>query len=79
MLEASFDPRVSRSAAIHGADQYDTGQRLRLCGLPGPDELSEADGLLGLSVAAVQVHFGYDGDAQSEAVLAQWDAVFHML
>lgn len=74
MLEASFDPRVSRGAAIHGANQYDTGQRLRLCGLPSPDELSEADGLLGLSVAAVQVHFGYDGDAQSESVLAQWDA-----
>ena len=74
MLEASFDPRVSRGAAIHGANQYDTGQRLRLCGLPGPDELSEADDLLGLSVAAVQVHFAYDGDAQSEPVLAQWDA-----
>ena len=73
MLEASFDPRVSRSAAIHGADQYDTGQRLRLCGLPGPDELSEADGLLGLSVAAVQVHFSYDGDTQSEPVLAAWE------
>lgn len=74
MLEASFDPRVSRGAAIHGANQYDTGQRLRLCGLPGPDELSEADDLLGLSVAAVQVHFAYDGDAQSEPILAQWDA-----
>lgn len=74
MLEASFDPRVSRGAAIHGADQYDTGQRLRLCGLPAPDELSEADDLLGLSVAAVQVHFAYDGDAQSEPVLAQWEA-----
>ena len=73
MLEASFDPRVSRGAAIHGADQYDTGQRLRLCGLPAPDELSEADDLLGLSVAAVQVHFAYDGDAQSEPVLAQWE------
>lgn len=74
MLEASFDPRVSRGAAIHGANQYDTGQRLRLCGLPAPDELGEADDLLGLSVAAVQVHFAYDGDAQSEPVLAQWEA-----
>ena len=35
MLTASFDTDRSSSAAIHGAVQYDTGQRLKLCGLPG--------------------------------------------
>ena len=38
MLTASFDTDRSSSTAIHGAVQYDTGQRLKLCGLPGPGD-----------------------------------------
>ena len=30
MLEAHFDPQVSRSADVTGATQYDSGQRLRI-------------------------------------------------
>ena len=36
MIDAIFD-RHSRSAAVSGIYQYDTGQRLRLRGLPSPD------------------------------------------
>lgn len=72
MIEASFD-RSSRQAAVSGVYQYDTGQRLRLSGLPSPDEMSEADDFLSGDLAAVQVHFGYEGDEQTAMRLAQWD------
>lgn len=72
MIEASFD-RLSRRAAIDGAYQYDTGQRLRLSGLPSPDELAEADDFLTGDMVTVQAHFSYDGDPQTESRLAQWD------
>ena len=37
MIEASFDGAAARSTAVSGAYQYDTGQRLRLLGIPpGP-------------------------------------------
>lgn len=72
MIEASFD-RLSRRAAIDGAYQYDTGQRLRLSGLPSPDELAEADDFLTGDMVTVQAHFGYVGDTQTESRLAQWD------
>ena len=72
MIEASFD-RLSRAAAIDGAYQYDTGQRLRLSGLPSPDELGEMDDMVSGSLVTVQVHYAYEGDEQTDIVLAQWD------
>lgn len=72
LLEASFD-RMSREAAIDGAYQYDTGQRLRLSGLPSPDEMGETDDFLSGNLAVVQVHFSYLGDTQAQVSLAQWD------
>lgn len=73
MIEASFD-RMSRAAAISGVYQYDTGQRLRLNGLPSPDDIAGEDDLLSGELVTVQVHFSYPGDSQAEASLAQWDA-----
>ena len=71
MIDASFD-KLSKQAAIDGAYQYDTGQRLRLSGLPSPGELSEADDFLSGDLAAMQVHFGYLGDTQTQMRLAEW-------
>ena len=73
MIECSFDARNTRNAAVSGAYQYDTGQRLRLCGLPGPDELAERDDFLSGDVVTVQAQFGYAGDSQTESSLAEWD------
>ena len=39
MIEANFESRTHKNAAIAGVYQYDTGQRLRMRGLPTPDEL----------------------------------------
>lgn len=72
MIEASFD-RMSRAAAISGVYQYDTGQRLRLHGLPSPDELTGEDDLLSGELPTVQVHYSYVGDSNAEVMLAQWD------
>ena len=72
MIDASFD-RHSRSAAVSGVYQYDTGQRLRLRGLPSPDEMLERDTLLSGEAVTVQAQFGYDGDSQTEPRLAAWD------
>ena len=44
MIEASFDAQ-GRSAAAAGAYQYDTGQRVRLHGLPSPEELAQRFGI----------------------------------
>lgn len=71
MIEASFD-RSSRAAAVSGVYQYDTGQRLRMRGLPSPDELLAGDDLLAGDLVAVQVHYGYSGDEQTDMRLAQW-------
>lgn len=57
MLTASFDTDRSSSAAIHGAVQYDTGQRLKLCGLPGPGEIGCEDERLAGNGETVQVQF----------------------
>ena len=46
MLEANFSPETSRGASVTGAVQYDSGQRLRLRGLPTPQELAVEDELL---------------------------------
>ena len=72
MIDAIFD-RHSRSAAVSGVYQYDTGQRLRLRGLPSPDEMLERDTLLSGEAVTVQAQFGYEGDSQTEPRLAAWD------
>ena len=72
MIEASFD-RSSRLAAMSGVYQYDTGQRLRMRGLPSPDELLARDDLLSGTTVTVQVQFGYLGDEQTDMGLAKWD------
>lgn len=74
MINASFDADSSRQAAISGVYQYDTGQRLRLNGLPSPSELAGEDDFLeaGAEIPVVQVHFGYYDDSQAEMRLAVW-------
>ena len=72
MIDASFD-RHSRSAAVSGIYQYDTGQRMRLRGLPSPWELLEKDALLSGDAVTVQAQFAYEGDSQTEPRLAAWD------
>lgn len=72
MIDASFD-RHSRSAAVSGIYQYDTGQRMRLRGLPSPEELLEKDALLSGEEVTVQAQFAYEGDSQTEPRLAEWD------
>ena len=72
MIEASFE-RCGRQAAVSAVYQYDTGQRLRMHGLPGPDELLERDELLSGEAVTVQVQFAYEGDSQTEPRLAEWD------
>ncbi|MDY4856063.1 MAG: hypothetical protein SO155_08630 [Candidatus Ventricola sp.] len=72
MIDAIFD-RHSRSAAVSGVYQYDTGQRLRLRGLPSPDEMLERDTMLSGDAVTVQAQFAYDGDSQTEPRLAAWD------
>ena len=73
MIEASFEQGRGRSAAVSGVYQYDTGQRLRLRGLPSPDEMLERDALLSGEAATVQAQFAYEGDSQTEPRLAAWD------
>lgn len=73
MIEASFDGSMDRNAAVSGAFQYDTGQRLRMHGLPSPTELALEDELLSGNLATMQVHFGLKGDSQTQARLALWD------
>ena len=73
MIEASFDQGAERSAAVSGAYQYDTGQRLRMHGLPSPQELALKDDFLSGDMATMQVHFGFKGDSQTQARLALWD------
>ena len=72
MIDAIFD-RHSRSAAVSGIYQYDTGQRMRLRGLPSPEELLERDTMLSGDAVTVQAQFAYEGDSQTEPRLAAWD------
>lgn len=72
MIEASFS-RSSRMAAVSGVYQYDTGQRLRMNGLPSPDELLAGDDLITGNEVTVQAHFSHEGDEQTEMRLAQWN------
>lgn len=72
MIEASFG-RAGRGATVHGAYQYDTGQRLRLYGLPSPIELAEMDDFLDGDIVSVQAQYAHVGDSQTEARIAVWD------
>lgn len=73
MIEANFELRTHKSAAIAGIYQYDTGQRLRMRGLPTPDELAEMDDFLTGDVATVQAQYGYAGDSRTETRIASYD------
>lgn len=73
MIEASFEGTTQRSAAVSGAYQYDTGQRLRMHGLPSPQELAERDDFLSGDVVTVQAQYAYAGDSQTEMRLALYD------
>lgn len=73
MIEANFESKAHKSAAIAGIYQYDTGQRLRMRGLPTPDELAEMDDFLTGDVATVQAQYGYAGDSQTETRIASYD------
>ena len=75
MIEASFEYSKSRSAAVSGAYQYDTGQRLRMRGLPSPQELAEKDDFLSGDQVTVQAQFGFVGDSQTETRLATYDEI----
>lgn len=72
MIEAFFD-RNGRSALITGAYQYDKGQRLKLIGLPAPEELAEMDDMLSGEEVTVSVHYSRPGDPQAVATLAIYD------
>lgn len=61
MIHASFDGGA-REAVATDVFQYDTGQTLALSGLPGDME-----------AAAVEVHYGFDGDEQAETRAAHYD------
>lgn len=74
MIEASFEQATHKSAAIGGIYQYDTGQRLRMHGLPTPEELAEMDNFLVGDAVTVQAQYGYIGDSQTETRLAAFDA-----
>ena len=74
MIEANFESRTHKNAAIAGVYQYDTGQRLRMRGLPTPDELAEMDDFLAGDVVTVQAQYGYAGDSQTETRIAAFDA-----
>ena len=73
MIEASFEQAAHRSAAIGGIYQYDTGQRLRMHGLPTPEELAEMDDFLTGDSVTVQAQYGYIGDSQTETRLASYE------
>ena len=74
MIEASFEQAAHKSAAIGGIYQYDTGQRLRMHGLPTPEELAEMDDFLVGDAVTVQAQYGYIGDSQTETRLAAFDS-----
>lgn len=73
MIHASFDDKSHKSAAITGIYQYDTGQRLKMHGLPSPKELAEKDDFLSGDMVTVQAQYGFIGDSQTETRLASYD------
>lgn len=72
MIEGYFG---GGTAAICGAHQYDTGQRLILHGVPSPQELGEADDFLSGDLVSVQVQYGYTGQTQTQMRLAEWNEI----
>lgn len=87
MIDAHFDAAGSRMTSVSGVYQYDTGQRLRLRGIPAPAQLGAADDYIDTirdeagniladeaRTPTVQVHYGYAGDSQTEMRLAIWNA-----
>ena len=72
MIHASFESERRRYASVSGAYQYDTGQRIRMIGLPTPEELAQMDDFLDGDVVTVQAQFSYKGDSQSESRLARF-------
>ena len=74
MIEASFSRRGSRGAAVSGAYQYDTGQRLRMHGLPTPQELAAEDEFISGDAVSVQAQYSFVGDIQTEMRPASYDA-----
>lgn len=74
MIEASFDTRQGGTAAVGGVFQYDTGQRLRMHGLPAPKGFADGDDFLSGEEVSVQVQYSYAGDEQTETRLATYDA-----
>ena len=86
MIDAYFDTKADRQAAVSGVYQYDTGQRLRLRGLPSQREISGIDNYIDTlydedgnlipeeeRVAMVEAHYSRPGDMQAETRLAIWD------
>lgn len=73
MIEAYFDSKMGRKGLITGAYQYDTGQRLRLSGLPSPDEFAQMDDFLSGDIITVAVHYSRVGDTQAATHLATYD------
>mgnify|MGYP006909847736 CR=1 FL=1 len=73
MIHARFDDRSHKSAAIAGIYQYDTGQRLKMHGLPSPQELAERDDFLSGDAVTVQAQYGFVGDSQTETRMASYD------
>ena len=73
MIHASFDDRSHKCAAIAGIYQYDTGQRLKMHGLPSPRELAERDDFLSGDAVTVQAQYGFVGDSQTETRMASYD------
>ena len=73
MIHASFADKSHKSAAIAGIYQYDTGQRLKMHGLPSPKELAEKDDFLSGDAVTVQAQYGFIGDSQTETRLASSD------
>lgn len=71
MLEASFD--TMRETAVGGAYQYDSGQRLRMHGLPTPQALLAAEGADGGGEPLVQAQYACRGDSQTQMRVARWD------
>ena len=73
MIHASFDDKSHKSTAIAGIYQYDTGQRLKMHGLPSPKELAGKDDFLSGDAVTVQAQYGFIGDSQTETRLASYD------
>lgn len=87
MINASFDAARGRQAAISRVYQYDTGQRLRLHGLPSQGEMTDMDELLydperfggnRPVVASVLVQYGYEWSERTEdyAAIPQEDGTW---